>query len=179
MGSQSPRLHFLSRRPFGPQRLHAFLCSLSHHKTPYICLPLPHRSPKALQHAVSSLYAQYMPLPLEPGSQPHLRFHHFVGYGGQYYSYLFARCIAEALWAKFFLNGPDRAGGEAVRELLLRPGGAVAPQALVRQLLGKGALREVEDGFAPSGELVAGFLRGALGEEALGGGGRPADGVVG
>lgn len=44
-----------------------------------------------MAEVVSGLHGRFMPLPLDPGVAPHLRFQHFVGYGAQYYSYLFAR----------------------------------------------------------------------------------------
>lgn len=56
---------------------------------------------------------QYSSLPAPPDTCPQARFSHLTIYGACYYSYLYARCIAEALWDLHFATNPlnPEAGG--------------------------------------------------------------------
>ena len=70
------------------------------------------------------------PPPPPPGASP--RFTHLVGYGATYYSYLYAQCISASIWETHLTPSPTaRAGGDALRERLLAPGGAREARELV------------------------------------------------
>lgn len=68
---------------------------------------------------------------------PHIRFNHLVGYGSNYYCYLFAQCISSSLWegektaAEDFSHWPD---GSVLRRQLLEPGGAKPAYQYVNDL---------------------------------------------
>jgi len=79
-----------------------------------------------------------------------LRFGHVVGYASTYYSYVYARLIAASIWEKHFANGALEPGaGRRLTECLFKFGGAVAPETLVRDLLGPTSLVDVAGGIAP------------------------------
>jgi intermediate peptidase len=79
-----------------------------------------------------------------------LRFGHVVGYASTYYSYVYARLIAASIWEKHFANGALEPGaGRRLTECLFKFGGAVAPETLVRDLLGPTSLVDVGGGIAP------------------------------
>ena len=87
---------------------------------------------------------------VEPGTSWELRFGHLVGYASTYYSYPYAKCVAADLWGKFFREDPLAPGaGEALREGMLRHGGAREPGAILRDMLGDGALMTDPVGAAP------------------------------
>jgi intermediate peptidase len=55
---------------------------------------------------------QYSSLPPPPDTCPQARFSHLTIYGACYYSYLYARCISEALWNTHLAADPlDPAAG--------------------------------------------------------------------
>jgi intermediate peptidase len=59
-----------------------------------------------------SLAQQYSSLPPPPDTCPQARFSHLTIYGACYYSYLYARCISEALWNVHLAADPlDPAAG--------------------------------------------------------------------
>lgn len=63
-------------------------------------------------------------------------FHHFVGYGGGYYTYIFARVLSAQLWAKLFGNNPfSKEGGVRIKNELLAYGGAQDPATLLSNLI--------------------------------------------
>lgn len=63
-------------------------------------------------------------------------FHHFVGYGGGYYSYIFARVISAQLWSSLFDNNPlSRESGSNLRFNILAKGGANSPVSLLQNAL--------------------------------------------
>lgn len=63
-------------------------------------------------------------------------FHHFVGYGGGYYSYIFARVISAHLWSSLFDNNPlSRESGSNLRFNILARGGAHNPVSLLQKAL--------------------------------------------
>ncbi|CAN8070707.1 unnamed protein product [Agarophyton chilense] len=63
-------------------------------------------------------------------------FHHFVGYGGGYYTYVFARVLSAQLWTKLFGHDPfSREGGANLRHGLLAYGGAHDAGALLRKMI--------------------------------------------
>lgn len=64
-------------------------------------------------------------------------FHHFVGYGAGYYSYIFARVISAQLWASLFEKDPfSREGGLNFRSNILAHGGAEDPAYMLFKTLG-------------------------------------------
>ena len=82
---------------------------------------------------------------------PHIRFNHLVGYGSNYYCYLFAQCISSSLWEKEenykTTAMPGEAGssnlnslssqwpdGSVLRRQLLQPGGAKVAHQYVNDL---------------------------------------------
>lgn len=63
-------------------------------------------------------------------------FHHFVGYGAGYYSYIFARVISAQLSSHLFSSDPlSREGGLKIRNGILAYGGARDPASLLRNVL--------------------------------------------
>lgn len=63
-------------------------------------------------------------------------FHHFVGYGAGYYSYIFARVISAHLWSSLFAENPmSRAGGLNFRYNILAHGGAKDPCSMLQTAL--------------------------------------------
>lgn len=63
-------------------------------------------------------------------------FHHFVGYGAGYYSYLFARIISAQLWDSLFESDPfSREGGRLFRHNLLALGGARDSSEILRGVI--------------------------------------------
>ena len=88
-----------------------------------------------------------------------LRFSHFVDYGAHYYSYLYARCLAEEFWREHCMEDPlGSAPGQALRSLLGQ-GCAGDSIALLKEVLGPGALSEREGGWAPSPEACLAALQ--------------------
>ncbi|KAF6261102.1 peptidase family M3-domain-containing protein, partial [Scenedesmus sp. NREL 46B-D3] len=78
-----------------------------------------------------------------PGTCPQARFSHLTIYGASYYSYLYARCLSEALWETHLAADPlDATAGHNIRQLLLEPGGALEPLDLLTAALGGLACRE-------------------------------------
>ena len=89
----------------------------------------------------------------EPGAAWELRFGHLVGYASTYYSYVYARCFAAEARRRWFAGDALAPGaGEAARDGLLRHGGAVAPERLLRDVLGEDGLRKhlASGGIAPN-----------------------------
>ncbi|XP_049882369.1 mitochondrial intermediate peptidase [Pectinophora gossypiella] len=79
---------------------------------------------------------QYYGLPYVENTAWQHRFSHLIGYGAKYYSYLISRAIAWSVWKKHFERDPlNRSAGEALRHGVLRHGGAVPPQMLLRDYL--------------------------------------------
>ena len=73
-----------------------------------------------------------------------LRFGHVVGYASTYYSYVYAKLLAADVWGKFFHGASlEKNSGVRITTGLLQHGGAVAPDVLLRELLGKDALRDI------------------------------------
>ncbi|PNW86102.1 hypothetical protein CHLRE_02g073400v5 [Chlamydomonas reinhardtii] len=72
-------------------------------------------------------------VPYVPGTSPELRVGHLTIYGGSYYGYVYARCLAAQLWrASGLAEAPlDPGAGELLRERLLAPGGALEPLELL------------------------------------------------
>jgi hypothetical protein len=133
--------------------------SADHHNPPW-------HSPASLAAAVADIHAAHSPTPLPATTCPAARFGHLVGYGGAYYSYLYADCIAGGVWTTTRGRAPGAPGGgggggvslaedplspvagAAVREALLAPGCAGGPRETVGAALGGVAL-PVEGGWAP------------------------------
>lgn len=106
-----------------------------------------------------------LPHPQPPSFNPHARFGHLAGYGGAYYSYVYAECVAADVCARSAGAGGSRggrggssggknfgtddydetelvhralrSGGEALRESLLRHGCSAPPREAVRELLAR------------------------------------------
>ncbi|GIL91162.1 hypothetical protein Vretifemale_18866 [Volvox reticuliferus] len=70
------------------------------------------------------------------GTSPELRVGHLTIYGGAYYGYVYARCLAAQLWRLTGLaEAPlDPVAGNLVRERLLGPGGSLEPLDLLAGL---------------------------------------------
>jgi len=111
--------------------------------------------------ALAALYEEHTDLPLEPGTHPQIRFGHLVGYGANYYSYLYAQSIASSLWERYFAEDPlNRDAGEVIHRGLLRLGGTLTGDGQLRELLGDGAARSQADGgWAPPPDTLLGRLR--------------------
>eukprot|EP00241_Pyramimonas_parkeae_P019504 CAMPEP_0114311482 /NCGR_PEP_ID=MMETSP0059-20121206/19847_1 /TAXON_ID=36894 /ORGANISM="Pyramimonas parkeae, Strain CCMP726" /LENGTH=310 /DNA_ID=CAMNT_0001435657 /DNA_START=35 /DNA_END=967 /DNA_ORIENTATION=+ len=81
-----------------------------------------------------------------PGTSHFVRFGHLVNYSANYYSYLFARCIAAATWQSVFNEDPlDRGAGQRLRNDLLQHGG-VKPASALQDLLGGAGFESVAGG---------------------------------
>ena len=92
------------------------------------------------------MHAAHGAPPVVPGTHPQLRFGHFVGYAGTYYSYPYASCFAAALWQAQFAGDPLARGcGARVRRTLLEPGCSRPPGEVLMEVL-PGALLEARDG---------------------------------
>jgi intermediate peptidase len=77
---------------------------------------------------------------------PHIRFNHLIGYGSNYYCYLFAQCISSSLWegnktakiteneAKAIKGAGFWPDGQVLRRQLLEPGGAKPAHQYVTDL---------------------------------------------
>ncbi|CAB3256274.1 unnamed protein product [Arctia plantaginis] len=79
---------------------------------------------------------QYYGLPYVENTAWQHRFSHLIGYGAKYYSYLISRGIAWSVWHAHFARRPlARGAGERLRHRLLRHGGALPPQVLLRDYL--------------------------------------------
>ena len=90
------------------------------------------------------------------GTFPHARASHYVGYPGQYYSYIYARCLAAQVWSGLFAPDPfSRDAGDKFRRLCLAPGGAKPALDIFRDTM---------DGQDPS---VKAFVENVAGPEAL------------
>ncbi|XP_030031748.2 mitochondrial intermediate peptidase isoform X1 [Manduca sexta] len=90
------------------------------------------RTTEVLQEVQKNYYG----LPYVENTAWQHRFSHLIGYGAKYYSYLISRGIAWSVWKKHFDSDPlSRSAGEGLRNGLLRHGGAVPPQILLREYL--------------------------------------------
>ncbi|KAI8075771.1 hypothetical protein BDF21DRAFT_72733 [Thamnidium elegans] len=75
--------------------------------------------------------------PSVPGTMWPVQFGHLFGYGSNYYSYLFDRTLARRVWETSFKSNPlDREKGQALRDNLLKWGGARDPWKCVADVLG-------------------------------------------
>ncbi len=55
---------------------------------------------------LEDIHGRFHSLPFVPNTAPQLRFSHLVGYGARYYSYLYARSVASAIWQTSFQDDP-------------------------------------------------------------------------
>lgn len=79
----------------------------------------------------------FSPLPHVPNTAWFLQFSHLHVYGGKYFSYLWARAIANLIWRDCFSEDPfSRAAGEQYRYKMLGHGGEFPAVQLVSELLG-------------------------------------------
>jgi intermediate peptidase len=63
---------------------------------------------------------------------------HLMDYAAGYYSYMYSRAVASALWADVLDADPlSAAAGARLRDGLLRHGNALAPRQLLLQTLGR------------------------------------------
>lgn len=63
-------------------------------------------------------------------------FHHLVGYGAGYYSYIFARAISAQIWASLFEENPfSRQGGSILKDQFLAFGGSREPTKLIHGIV--------------------------------------------
>lgn len=86
------------------------------------------------------------------------RFGHLTIYGACYYSYLYARCLSQALWDVHLADDPlNREAGMAIRTTLLEPGGAQEPVDLMMRALGSSGaqvLHQRSGGWSPNPDLL-------------------------
>ena len=76
-------------------------------------------------------------MPPRDGVALHSRFTHFTGYGAGYYSYMYAKIVAEHIWSRCFEADPlSRLAGDRFRHEVLRHGGAKDPNEILHGLLG-------------------------------------------
>ena len=83
----------------------------------------------------ASVYDRFAPIKSTPKGTWLLRFNHFYGYGARYYSYLWARAVSCLIWQQCFMDDPfSRERGKEFREML-RYGGGMPPEVLVKDML--------------------------------------------
>lgn len=86
--------------------------------------------------AFEDLQSRLTSYPPDVGVSVPSSFHHLVGYGAGYYSYIFARVLSSHLWSSLFEEAPlSRAGGEVLRQGLLSQGAARNPSSLLSDVL--------------------------------------------
>lgn len=103
--------------------------------------PLPANPPTATA-VLASLQNKHTLVPHVEGTFWHTRFGHLVGYGAGYYSYLYSRVFASAIWnARFQENPLNREAGQRLFDQLMAHGGAKDPNEMLRLVL---------DGLDPS-----------------------------
>jgi Zn-dependent oligopeptidase len=78
--------------------------------------------------------------PSAPGTNWAARFGHLSSYGACYYSYLYGHTFSDALWRQWFAPSPDNnkhrlEAGRLCRKVVLKPGGARDPRAIMRDAL--------------------------------------------
>lgn len=89
------------------------------------------------------------------------RFSHLAtpgGHGSKYYSYLYSKAFAAAIWRQHLADDPfDAEAGAYVRRNLLEVGQSIPPRQMVSNLLGDAAVKSCAGGgFCPdSAELLA------------------------
>ncbi|KAJ0182291.1 hypothetical protein K1T71_001660 [Dendrolimus kikuchii] len=140
--------HFQTREPMPEDMLHRlcaskylFGASEMQLQVFYSALDQHYHGPGAsfggrTTEVLQQVQKQYYGLPYVENTAWQHRFSHLIGYGAKYYSYLISRGIAWSVWKKHFLADPlSRAKGDGLREGLLRHGGAVPPQILLRDYL--------------------------------------------
>ena len=67
--------------------------------------------------------------------------------GGSKYIYPLCKLLAATIWKRFFLLEPlDRKAGRRVKQLLFQAGGHFEPTEVLRGLLGRDAVIEVQGG---------------------------------
>ncbi|EIE23493.1 zincin [Coccomyxa subellipsoidea C-169] len=99
---------------------------------------------------VSEVMQEHSVFPFVPGTFPQARFHHLVGYGATYYSYLYAQALSSAIWQQHFANGQiNRSSGDHIRRTMLQCGSAREPAHYVHGMLGDSHLVPVNGGFKP------------------------------
>ncbi|KZV99044.1 mitochondrial intermediate peptidase [Exidia glandulosa HHB12029] len=75
-------------------------------------------------------------LPHVPGTSWQTRFSHLYGYAATYYSYIFDKALARAVWERVFARAPlEREAGERFRQGVLRYGGGKDPWAMLASVL--------------------------------------------
>ncbi|KAH7107004.1 mitochondrial intermediate peptidase [Auriculariales sp. MPI-PUGE-AT-0066] len=100
----------------------------------------------------SNLQDTHGALPSIPGTSWQTRFGHLYGYGATYYSYIFDRALARAVWERVFAKAPlERQAGERFRQDVLRHGGAKDPWKMLASVLD---IPELEAGDACAMEMV-------------------------
>ncbi|DBA74265.1 hypothetical protein WJX77_002438 [Trebouxia sp. C0004] len=115
--------------------------------------PEPPQSQAAAADALHEIWSKYSSFPSQRDHSPHLRFAHLVNYGGSYYSYAYAMCLASCVWEKLFQDDPlSRHAGNALRHKLLRPGGAKDPKDLITGVLGHESLQQAGGGYMPQSD---------------------------
>jgi Zn-dependent oligopeptidase len=94
-----------------------------------------HAHPAQMFLLAHQVRAAVHPVALPVGAIPYATFSHYIAYGGTYYTYIFCRLFAWALWNKHFQAKPlNRAGGRKLRRALAA-GGARQPMDLLVELL--------------------------------------------
>jgi mitochondrial intermediate peptidase len=93
-----------------------------------------------------------------PGTAWQGGFGHLVNYAAGYYSYLYARAYAAAVWNELFDANPfDRKAGDVYRRDLLAKGGSLSPSSILEGVLGGVPPLEpflIQEGVLPAPERV-------------------------
>jgi intermediate peptidase len=80
------------------------------------------------------------PNALDEVRHPPLRFTHLVGYAGNYYSYLFANCIAAEVWES---NGGHWPSRDVIHDKMMGKGGSLPAREYIEGLVGQSRLEKV------------------------------------
>ncbi|XP_046959295.1 mitochondrial intermediate peptidase [Vanessa cardui] len=138
--------HFQTREPM-PEDMLQRLCASKHLfgasemqlQVFYSALDQHYHSegaPEDSTDVLRQVQKRYYGLPYVENTAWQHRFSHLIGYGAKYYSYLISRALAWCVWRRHFDAAPlSRPAGAALRHGLLRHGGAVPPQILLRDYL--------------------------------------------
>ncbi|XP_010672007.2 mitochondrial intermediate peptidase, mitochondrial isoform X2 [Beta vulgaris subsp. vulgaris] len=99
---------------------------------------------------VGDLKRRYTSYKQVEGTHWHTRFSHLLNYGGGYYSYLYAKCLAATIWKNVCEEDPlSLETGAALRTRFLQHGGAVEPVELLNDLIGSDSIRYSNGGVIP------------------------------
>ncbi|CAK9290706.1 unnamed protein product [Gordionus sp. m RMFG-2023] len=87
------------------------------------------------EQIINDVQLKFDPYASVPGVSPYLKFHHLVGYGAKYYSYLIARGVAIDIWSRYFEQEPYGSLAGQKFNTLIQHGGEKDPSSIVKEVL--------------------------------------------